>query len=89
MQRLTSETLDEVLDRFAFHPANETTRPMHETTREEFANLVEYVVSELPPGRHKSLALTALQQAQMWCNAAIAIDSGDGAYENYGDTEKG
>jgi hypothetical protein len=68
---------DGVLDRFAFHPATEVTGPIHDGIRELFAETAKEVMGRVPRGRHQSLALTALQEAMMWCNAAVACDHPD------------
>lgn len=65
---------DAVLDRFAFHPATEVTGPLHDEIRTQFGKLAGYVLDYVPAGRHQSLALTALQEAMMWSNAAVACD---------------
>ena len=68
--------LDAVMDRFAFHPATEKTGPLHDEVRLLHSKLARKIQSGLvPAGRHQSLALTALQESMMWCNAAIACDS--------------
>jgi hypothetical protein len=66
---------DEILHRFRYHPATEVTGPAHDETRAGYLGLAEYVIDHIPPGRHQSLALTALQESMMWCNAAIACDT--------------
>jgi hypothetical protein len=68
---------DEVIDRFRYHPATATTGPLHGEARQAFIDLVEWILSDVPAGRHRSLALTALQDACMWTNAAIAIDTAE------------
>lgn len=74
---MTMPDYDAVLDRFAFHPATEVTGPIHDEIRREFAAQAEVVLRLAPPGRHQNLALTALQEAMMWCNAAVACDHPD------------
>ncbi len=64
-----------VLDRFAFHPATPKTGPQHDVVRENHRALAAFVYDNVPLGRHQSLALTALQESMMWCNAAIACDT--------------
>lgn len=59
-------------NRFAFHPANETTGDKHAEVRGACFSLAEYLVAALPPGREASLAITALEEVMMWSNAAIA-----------------
>lgn len=65
----------DILDRFAFHPATETTGPQHDAIRTKHASLAKHILKAVPAGRHQSLALTALQESMMWCNAAIACDT--------------
>lgn len=61
-----------VTNDFGYHKATEVTGPMHDATRAKFAELAHWVIDNLPYDRHLSLAITSLQEAQMWCNAAIA-----------------
>ena len=65
----------EVRRRFEFHPATEQTGPLHDLIRREHLALAKVIAETVPPGRHQSLALTALQEAMMWSNAGIACDS--------------
>lgn len=67
---------EEVRDRFAFHPANDVTGPLHGAVRQVFAETANKVLEFTPASREQSLALTALQEAMMWCNAAIACNQG-------------
>lgn len=64
-----------VLERFRFHPATDVTGPMHDEVRLFFGNLAGFILEAVPEGRHQSLALTALQESMMWCNAAVALDT--------------
>jgi hypothetical protein len=57
-----------------YHKANETTVPLHEETRARFRMLAHWIIDNVPHSREQSLALTALQEAQMWTNAAIACN---------------
>jgi len=66
---------DEVIDRFRYHPATTATGPMHAAVRREFIRLADWILSTVPAGRHRDLALTALQDSCMWTNAAVAIDT--------------
>jgi DUF438 domain-containing protein len=70
-----SEQLFEVLERFRFHPATEVTGPIHDNIRAVFMETAEWIIEnqDIPESREKSLAVTALQQSMMWCNAAVAI----------------
>ena len=67
---------DEVRNRFEFHPATPSTGPIHDRIREVFRETAEWVNDAenlIPECREKSLSLTALQEAMMWANAAVAI----------------
>lgn len=59
-------------NRFAYHPATETTGPLHAEVREECRALAGFLASTIPPGRELSLAITAIEEAMMWANAGIA-----------------
>lgn len=72
-----NQTQKDVLHRFAFHPATPTTGPRHDALRHIFGDVALAVLEIVPPGRHQSLALTALQEAMMWGNAGIACDTPD------------
>ena len=63
-----------VANDFGFHPANDVTKPLHESTRLHFRKLAEFIIENTPTTREQSLALTALQEAAMWANAAIAVN---------------
>ena len=63
----------EVAQRFEFHPADTREKQeAHEIVRDLYGGLAKFVENEVPQGREQSLALTALQESMMWCNAAIA-----------------
>jgi hypothetical protein len=53
----------------------EATRPVFEENRADFLALAHRVADRVPVGRHQALALSALQEALMWSNAAIACDT--------------
>lgn len=59
--------------RFDFHPATTAEkRGEHGSVREGCKALAHQFDRDLPPGREKALALTQLEQAMFWANAAIA-----------------
>lgn len=62
----------ELENRFGYHPATPITIPLHEQVRTRFFELAIWMNDMLPEGREKSLAFTALQEAAMWSNGAIA-----------------
>lgn len=68
----------EVQRRLGYHPVSDATRPAYELNRALAILLAEAWNQALPPGREAALALTALQEALMWANAAVACNAGDG-----------
>jgi hypothetical protein len=62
-------------NRMSYHPVTDETKPLFEENRADFLALAHRVADRIPPGRHQALALTALQEALMWSNAAIACDT--------------
>jgi hypothetical protein len=62
----------EIANRFGYHPATYETVPMHENVRSTFAQVTVALLAFLPPGRETALVITALEEASMWANAAIA-----------------
>lgn len=59
--------------RFDFHPATtEEKRAEHGSVRHACRELAHQFDRDLPPGREKALAVTQLEQAMFWANAAIA-----------------
>lgn len=60
-------------NRFDFHPATTAEkRGDHGSIREACKALAHTLDAKVPPSREKALALTNLEQAMMWANAAIA-----------------
>lgn len=60
-------------NRFDYHPpSNDVVKQAHEDLRAAM-RLAAGIVEEIcPDGREKSLAITKLEEAMMWSNAAIA-----------------
>ncbi|MDE1673858.1 DUF7681 family protein [Nocardia gipuzkoensis] len=66
-------TSADIENRFAYHPATTPERrDEHEDIRAQHKALAHHIDRVVPPGREKSLALTNLEQAMFWANAAIA-----------------
>lgn len=73
--------LEEIQDRFTFHPGTPVTGPMHDHVRDLIRNIAVHLATDLPESRELSLALTALEEAMHWSNACVAkygIGIGDG-----------
>jgi hypothetical protein len=59
--------------RFAFHPAtDDEKRNAHTSVRAACLTTAKRINELAPDGREKSLAITALEEAMMWGNAALA-----------------
>lgn len=63
----------EIDRRFQFHGATPITKVKHSEARARMRTLALWVLDNVPASRERSLALTHLQSAMMWSNAAIAI----------------
>jgi hypothetical protein len=64
----------ELVRRHSYHPPlYESVARLHESIRLRTLEIALYLNRVLPEGREKSCALTAVQEAMMWSNAAVAI----------------
>jgi len=71
------ETNRDIEHRFAFHPAtSEEKRNEHTSVRMQTLDTALYYNEHLPNGREKAVALTKLEEAMFWANAAIARNNG-------------
>jgi len=66
---------DQILNNLEYHPVTDATKPQFEMNRASVRELALDWDARLPAGRHASLAQTALQEALMWANAAVACDT--------------
>lgn len=72
--------LPQIEELLAYHPADTPERvDGHQRVRAGARDFAA-VLADLPESREKSLAITTLQEATMWANAAIALHlpHGDG-----------
>lgn len=71
-------THDALAHRFQFHPADsQNQQDAHETVRSVLLEAADKIVEVTgPPTREQSTAITKLEEAMFWANAAIA--RGDG-----------
>jgi hypothetical protein len=58
--------------RFDHHAPDAVKAQLHQLIRNVFKDSAEVVAHELPECREKSLAITKLEEAMMWANAAIS-----------------
>ena len=68
---MTNEQIDNT---FSYHAPFGTQVQRYQDLRSEAKTLARLIQEACPESREKSLALTNLQQAVMWANAAIAIN---------------
>lgn len=62
-----------IAHRFTHHPPKDAaTAGKHAVVRETIGDAATVLADRLPEGREKSLALTKLEEAMFWANAAIA-----------------
>ena len=61
--------------RFDYHQPDAGGVATHTLLRSELKRAAEVVVCNTPPSREQSLALTKLEEAMFWANAALARSS--------------
>lgn len=71
----TQQEHDDLDNRLGFHPATRATGRLHDAVRGEALAFGHWLLDNVPAGRHRELALTAVQEAMMWANAAVACDT--------------
>ncbi|WP_336759415.1 Acb2/Tad1 domain-containing protein [Paenibacillus sp. USHLN196] len=62
----------QIENNFMYHKADEVKGNKHDAVRAECKELAYAFDELLPNSREKSLAMTKLEEAMMWANAAIA-----------------
>lgn len=63
---------DDLQVRFTYHAPTEGQASLYQTLRGEALKLAVLIDQYTPESREKSLAITKLEEAVMWANAAIA-----------------
>jgi hypothetical protein len=63
---------DELAIRFTYHPPERGQQERYQEMRSQALDLADLIVSSTPDSREQALAITHLEQAVMWANAAIA-----------------
>lgn len=67
--------LKQIDNNFTYHPPKEGQAELYTSLREDAKKLAIRFVEECPESRELSLAITNLEQAMFWANAAIARNS--------------
>ena len=57
---------------FTYHAPDEAKFKIYQAIREQGRAMAELILAEAPQGREQSLALTKVEEAVMWANAAIS-----------------
>lgn len=70
--RAESGLADQVQRAFTYHPPKGDQTARYSELRAGAKELSAYLIQRCPPSRELSLALTKLEEAVMWANAAIA-----------------
>jgi len=65
-------SFEDMKNRFNYHPPTDHKVLGHEAVRADVFNVADSWDRNLPEGREKSLAITKLEEAMFWANAAIA-----------------
>lgn len=59
-------------NRFTFHPVKPGQPDLYEMIRDIAKSYAEFIVENTPAGREQALALTKIEEAVFWANAAVA-----------------
>lgn len=65
-------TQDDLNNRFTYHPPKDDQQNRYVLVRDHAKELAEFIVYNTPDSREQALAITNLEQAIFWANAAIA-----------------
>ncbi len=65
----------ELLRRFTYHPPTPDAVPLFTAIRQKALELAALIESSCPPGRETANAVTHVEEAGFWANAAIARPS--------------
>lgn len=66
------ELIEATDDRFKHHTPTPEKITWHETIRSDIASITRYWEIQIPDCRERSIALTKLEEAMFWANAAVA-----------------
>ncbi|MCK5479645.1 MAG: hypothetical protein KAJ06_00810 [Gammaproteobacteria bacterium] len=69
---MTAEEMLDLSRRFTYLEPDETRTIIHEALRMRAHSMAYSIVTNAPPCRERSLAITKIEEALMWANAALA-----------------
>ena len=69
---MSEQTKKQLENNFKYHPPKNDQADRYANLRDKAKEFAEMIDSYCPDSREKSLALTNLEEAVMWANAAIA-----------------
>ena len=69
---ITDQDIQDLANRFKYHPPTDGQAERYQDLRDQGYNLALLISRRCPPSRERSLAITNLEQALFWANAAIA-----------------
>lgn len=72
MKELTEKEAADLVKRFYHHPPKGDQGERYGEMRHMHLVLAQHVVKATPPSREQSLAITKIEEAMFWANAAIA-----------------
>jgi len=72
MDRISKEMRERLENNFKYHPPKEGQADRYVRIRNAAKSFAEVIAEECPESRELSIALTSIEDASMWANAAIA-----------------
>lgn len=67
-------TPEEISNSFGFHPGTADVAALYKEIRFMFNNVAQWLNKECPDSRELAVALTNLEQAQMWAIKSVAVN---------------
>lgn len=79
MRLPTIEQATDLKNRFTYHKSGADELAFYVQCRSQAWDLAGFITANLPPSRETSLAITKLEEAVMWANAARSRMNADGS----------